>query len=143
MPKLNFFCEDIVFKLKKVQKIRKWIEQITVKEGFNIKEINYVFCSDKYLHKINLEYLQHDTYTDIITFDSSQQPQKLEGDVFVSIERILENCQTFEIAFEQELYRVIIHGILHLVGYKDKTPSQEKTMRRKENEALEVLSSIL
>ena len=96
-------------------------------------EINYIFCNDEYLHKINVEYLDHDTLTDIITFDNSEEDELIEGDIFVSVERIIDNCKDFNTTFEQEFRRVIVHGLLQLCGYFDKTDEDEKQMRAKED----------
>lgn len=133
---INFFNEDIDFKLKQKNEIKKWLKDAALNEGFTIKEINFIFCSDEYLHRINVEYLNHDTLTDIITFDNSEIKGKIEGDIFISIERVKDNSGDFGVSFEQELKRVMIHGVMHLCGYKDKTPQQEKQMRAKENEYL-------
>ncbi len=101
-------------------------------------EITYIFCSDKYILKINNEYLQHDYYTDIITFDYSEK-DSIAGDLFISLDTVKSNAEQFEQPFDTELHRVIIHGILHLCGQKDKTEKDSEEMRRKENEALELL----
>jgi len=101
--------------------------------------LNYIFCSDTYLHKINLEYLKHDTLTDIITFDYSEKKQ-ISGDIFISIDRIKENAPKFNQSTDIELNRVLIHGVLHLLGYKDKTPKEKETMRAKEDFYLTLLS---
>jgi len=101
--------------------------------------LNYIFCSDTYLHKINLEYLKHDTLTDIITFDYSEKKQ-ISGDIFISIDRIKENALKFNQSTDIELNRVLIHGVLHLLGYKDKTPKEKETMRAKEDFYLTLLS---
>ncbi|MDX1903199.1 MAG: rRNA maturation RNase YbeY [Thermonemataceae bacterium] len=98
--------------------------------------MNFIFCDDAYLLQINQEYLNHDTYTDIITFDNAEKKGVLESDIFISVERVKENAQNLQIDFEQELRRVLIHGVLHLLGYKDKNKTQEQEMRAKEDEAL-------
>lgn len=131
---ISFFNEDIDFKFQDKNKFKVWLKKVTDKEGFKLKTLNYIFCSDEYLHKINLEYLDHDTYTDIITFDNSEEESSIEGDVFVSIERIRENAQTLNIVFEEEVKRVIVHGLLHLCGYDDHTPEDKAEMRRLESE---------
>lgn len=118
--------------------LKAWLHSVITEEKCTPTEsINFVFCSDNYLHKINLEYLDHDTLTDIITFDNSDVPQEIEGDIFISLERIKENAQLFEVAFEEELKRVLVHGILHLIGYNDKTETEQFTMSLKENLYLE------
>ncbi len=134
-----FFYEDTEFELEDQPALRQWIEQVVQKEGKQLQLINYVFCSDTYLHELNVEYLDHDTLTDIITFQYSPLPI-IEGDVFISIDRVKENAQLFNTSFSQELHRVMIHGALHLCGYDDKSPEEKKRMTDKENEALEMLS---
>ncbi len=130
---IHFHSEDIDFKANQVQKTKNWIRNIIQEEGFILGEVNYIFCSDEYLHQINLEYLNHDTFTHIITFDNSDEDSQIEGDIFISIERVQENAQVFQGSFEQELRRVLAHGVLHLCGYLDKKPDDEKRMREKEN----------
>jgi probable rRNA maturation factor len=129
-----FFNEDIDFKFQGKNKFKSWLKKVADKEGFSINNLNYIFCSDEYLHKINLEYLDHDTYTDIITFDNSEDESSIEGDIFISIERVRENSKTLTTVFEDELKRVIIHGLLHLCGYDDHTPEDKAEMRRFEGE---------
>ena len=131
---IAFFNEDINFKFQGKNKFKAWLKKVAEKECFTVGELNYIFCSDEYLHKINLEYLDHDTYTDIITFDNSEAETVIEGDIFVSIERVRENSQTLNTIFEEELKRVIVHGLLHLCGYDDYTPEDKAEMRRLENE---------
>lgn len=130
---INFHTEEIDFKVLNPIKTKRWLKSVIESEGFELLEINYIFCNDKYLHKINVEYLEHDTLTDIITFDNSEEDQLIEGDIFVSIERIIDNTKDFNTTFEQEFKRVIVHGVLHLCGYFDKTDEDEKQMRDKEN----------
>lgn len=138
MPaKINFFEEEIDFKLKNKKNLRNWLEQAIIAENHILKEINFIFCTDEYLLKINQEFLQHDTYTDIITFDNSEK--EIAGDIFISVERVAENALTYQISILQELYRVLIHGTLHLLGYKDKSPKDKKLMTDKENFYLEKL----
>jgi len=131
-----FFNEDHSYSLKQRGDTRLWLEKIAAKEAHKILELNYIFCSDEYLLQINKEYLQHDFYTDIITFDNSEVKGTLEGDIFISIDRVKENARTEQTRFRDELHRVMAHGLLHLCGYKDKTPAQQKIMRQKENAAL-------
>lgn len=131
-----FFEEDIKFSLPEKNKTKKWLREVTDLEGQKIGELNYIFCSDEYLYKINVEYLKHKTFTDIITFDSSEQEGIIEGDVFVSIDRVRENAVKENVTFEKELKRVMSHGLLHLMGYKDKKEEESITMREKENIAI-------
>jgi rRNA maturation RNase YbeY len=130
---INFHTEEIDFKVLNPIKTKRWLKSVIESEGFELLEINYIFCNDKYLHKINVEYLEHDTLTDIITFDNSEEDQLIEGDIFVSIERLTDNTQDFNTTFEQEFKRVIVHGVLHLCGYFDKTDEDEKQLRDKED----------
>ena len=139
MSTITFHQEDISFRLKKIKKIKSWITQSIALEKNVLGDLNYIFCSDTYLHKINLEYLKHDTLTDIITFDYSEKKQN-SGDIFISIDRIKENAIKFKQSIENELNRVLIHGVLHLLGYKDKTPKDKELMRAKEDFYLTLLS---
>lgn len=109
-----------------------WLSELAEKEGKKIEAVNYIFCDDEYLHKVNVEFLNHDNYTDIITFDYGIGAE-LVSDIFVSVERVQDNAREYRVAFEDELDRVLAHGILHLCGYKDKTPADEALMREKEN----------
>ena len=131
---INFFNEDIDFKLKGKNNFKAWLKKVAEKEGFRINDLNYIFCSDQYLHKINLEYLDHDTYTDIITFDNSEEEKIIEGDIFASIERIRENSSILNTLLEEETKRVIVHGLLHLCGYNDYSIEDKEKMRRLESE---------
>ncbi|MCS6796236.1 MAG: rRNA maturation RNase YbeY [Raineya sp.] len=138
---IHFFSENTNFKLKNTLKIKRWLKNIVLQANCKIGELNFIFCSDEYLHKINVEYLAHDDYTDIITFDNSEREGIIEGDIFISVERVQENAQNLQVSFEQELHRVIIHGVLHLLGYADKTPTEQAQMRAKEDEALQLLQT--
>lgn len=133
MPTINFFEEDIAYKLKHKTALRQWITETIHAEGFKLKELTYIFCSDSYLLQINRQYLNHDTYTDIITFDNSEIEKTILGDIFISVERIRENALKFNITETDELHRVIIHGALHLLGYKDKAPTDKEKMTFKED----------
>ena len=127
---ISFFAEDIDFELAHQEEVAAWLSETIETHDKELVEITYIFCSDSYLHQINMDYLNHDTYTDIITFDNSESEDKIESDIFVSIDRVKENAQTFEVSFERELHRVMIHGVLHLLGFKDKTDAQSEEMRR-------------
>ncbi|PAW92758.1 rRNA maturation RNase YbeY [Mucilaginibacter sp. MD40] len=133
MPAINFFEEDIAYKLKNKTAVRKWITDTIKEEGYQLSELNYIFCSDEYLLQINRQYLDHDTYTDIVTFDNSEKPGFIVSDIFISIERIRDNAEKFSVTETQELHRVLIHGALHLLGYKDKTAADKKKMTGKED----------
>lgn len=133
---IKFFTEDISFILNNEKEKSLWINKVIQQEGFSLGELNYIFCSDEYLLNINQTYLNHDTYTDIITFDQSEEPQEVSGDIFISIPRILDNARKFKVDETDELDRVLIHGVLHLMGYLDKTPEDEANMRKKEEACL-------
>ena len=134
---ISFFTEDIEFVLKDKSKVRAWIGDTIKSEGFKrIGELSFVFCSDEYLLDINKQYLNHDTYTDIVTFDSSEDDDVISGDIFISIDRIRENADKFGVSERDELHRVIIHGVLHLCGYYDKKKEDKELMTFKENEYL-------
>lgn len=139
---VSFHSEDINFQLKQETSIQQWIDAVIEHQNANLIGLNYIFCSDAYLHNINLEYLNHDTLTDIITFPYLTPPD-VEGDIFISIDRVRENADTFKVSFEQELRRVIIHGVLHLCGQADKTDEEATQMRRKEEEALAMYAQYL
>jgi rRNA maturation RNase YbeY len=133
-----FFNEDINLKFQGKNIFKAWLKKVAEKEGVKVKNLNYIFCSDNYLHKINMEYLDHDTYTDIITFDNSEDESIIEGDIFISIERVTENSQNLNTVFDDELKRVIVHGLLHLCGYDDHTPEDKAEMRRLESEYISI-----
>lgn len=134
---IQFFSEDIDFTLKDKQKVRKWIASTIKAEGFSrIGELSFVFCSDSYLLSINKQYLDHDTFTDIVTFDSSEYEDTIAGDIFISVDRTRENAAKFGVSDRDELHRVIIHGVLHLCGYYDKKKEEKELMTQKENQYL-------
>jgi rRNA maturation RNase YbeY len=130
---IEFNKANLSFELKHKTKLRAWIEETIKMEGFNLEHLSYVFCDDKYLLKLNKEYLNHDTYTDIITFDYGEKKGMINGEIYISIDRVKANAKEFKIYFINELHRVMIHGILHLCGYKDKTLKLQKDMRAKED----------
>ena len=129
----NTISKPVFFK---ANRIKIWLKTIASKEGYEIKDLNYIFMSDEELLKINIEYLNHDTYTDIITFDNAEVKGKIESDIFISLERTEANAKKFSTTFENELYRVLAHGLLHLCGYKDKKKTDIELMRKKEEESL-------
>ena len=135
---IHFFSEEISFALKEKLNRKRWLTKIATNAGFKIKELNYVFCSDEYLYQMNRDYLKHDTYTDIITFDNSENKDDIEGDIFVSIDRVRENAKTHTQEIETEMNRVLAHGLLHLMGYKDKTQEEAALMRLKEEESIKL-----
>lgn len=131
---INFNYET-EFSLDNEQAFADWLSAVIVSENKNEGEINYIFCDDEYLHKINVEYLNHDTLTDIISFDYTVG-YELNGDIFVSVERVEDNAKDFNVSFIEELKRVLAHGILHYCGYKDKSDSEAELMRSKEDEKI-------
>lgn len=134
MP-ISFNNQSIPFKLKNKAKLKLWVKSVVEKEKHTLGTINYVFCDDSELLEINLKHLNHNTFTDIITFDYTEG-LKINSDIFISINRVEENAKKFKVSFEEELHRVMIHGVLHLCGYKDKSKSDTELMRKKENWAL-------
>lgn len=137
---INFNYET-EFQLSNTTKIDNWIRAVILSEKCTLEEVNYIFCDDVYLHKLNMEFLKHDTLTDIISFDYSVG-KIIQGDIFISVERVEQNAKEFSTSFENELHRVIIHGILHYCGYKDKTEDEKRIMRTKEDACLEILQNI-
>jgi probable rRNA maturation factor len=133
---INFNYESD-FILDNEEAVASWLSAVISSENKTEGEINYIFCNDEYLHKINLEYLKHDTLTDIISFDYTMG-NEISGDVFVSIERVIDNAKDYNTNFTEELKRVLVHGVLHYCGYKDKTESDEALMRSKEEEKIKM-----
>jgi len=134
------FTFETDFQLENQTQLETWISDIITSEGFELGELLYVFCDDAYLNKLNVEFLNHDTLTDILSFDYKVGKQ-INGEIFISVERVADNAKDFETDFQEELHRVMIHGILHFCGLKDKTEEEEDLMRTKENEALKRLSN--
>ena len=132
---VHFFSEDIPFQLAEKLRRKRWLKELAATSGFQIKELNYVFCSDEYLFQMNVDYLNHDTYTDIITFDFSTS-DTVSGDLYISSDRVRDNALKNKNEIQNETYLVIIHGVMHLCGYKDKTKSEALTMRKKEENSL-------
>ena len=134
---IAFFEETpLKFPFKK-NAVKHWVKLLLEKEGKQAGDINYIFCDDTYLHNINVTYLQHDTLTDIITFDYNEG-EVVHSDIYISVERVRENAGIFGVNFEDELLRVLAHGLLHLCGYKDKTEADSAMMRTKEEEAMKL-----
>jgi len=129
---IEFFNEEVDFTLAHAEQLEDWIAATVLAEGKLVGGITYIFCSDEYLLKVNQEHLKHDFYTDIITFDYTEN-DLISGDLFISIDRVKENAEELEIPFEYELHRVMIHGVLHLLGYKDKTKKHKTEMTSKED----------
>lgn len=129
---INFFSEDVDFSLKNERSIQSWISLCIEKEALICGDLSFIFSSDEHILTINKDYLDHDFYTDIITFDY-REDEIISGDIFISIDRVTENATTLSLSFSDELHRVMIHGVLHIMGYKDKTPEEESLMRSKED----------
>lgn len=133
MAVVEYFSQDIPFKIKAPRKTAEWLRSVVAREKKQFTHLNYIFCSDQFLLSLNQQYLNHKTLTDIITFDHSEDEDKIEGDIFISIERVRDNANSLELPFEDELHRVMVHGVLHLIGYGDKTPEEKSRMRKKED----------
>ena len=130
---ISFFNADVSYVLRSKNGIRLWLSDVIKKEGFQLGELSIILCSDEYLFKMNVQYLKHKTYTDIITFDQSESKNEVSGELFLSIDRIKDNAKTLNINLIDELHRVIVHGTLHLCGYSDKDPKSKLKMTQKEN----------
>jgi len=137
---IKFFSEND-FQIQKEEALIDWLSSIISSEECTLGDVSFIFCSDDFLHGINLEFLDHDTFTDIISFDYSLG-NELHGEIYMSTERIIENANELSLPFLDELHRVIVHGVLHLCGYKDKTKEDASKMRQKENEALATRKSV-
>ncbi|MDZ4824168.1 MAG: rRNA maturation RNase YbeY [Flavobacteriales bacterium] len=137
---MSFHNESIHFTLHRKNAIKTWLEKVILKEKKSRGEIAFIFCDDEYLLTINRTYLKHDFYTDVITFDYCEE-KTISGDVFISIDRVKDNAKSLNISFENELHRVMVHGVLHLLGYKDKTNTSSSAMRKMEDECLRLLES--
>ena len=140
MGSIHFFTEDVDFSVSSPRKLSKWIRQAIVSENHKLLCLNFIFCSDNYLLSINKAYLDHHDFTDVITFAHSDEDFTVEGDIFISIDRVTENAYDLQSSFKDELYRVMIHGVLHLLGYRDKSEADQKIMREKENSYLSLYS---
>lgn len=127
------------FQLEDQAQIQTWVSDIIISAGFELGELLYVFCNDEFLHKLNVEFLDHDTLTDILSFDYRVGKQ-VNGEIYISVERVADNAKDYNTDFDEELHRVMIHGVLHFCGLKDKSEAEEELMRKKENEALKRLS---
>ncbi len=138
---VTYHFEDVKFDLLHKPILTSWFQSTILSKNRNLGFLNFIFCSDNYLHKLNLQYLEHDTFTDVITFSYSDE--KIEGDIFISSERVKENAENIGIPFENELHRVMIHGVLHLLGLKDKTKEDKVFMTKNENDYLAVLNKMI
>jgi len=130
---ISFFNADVSYVLRNKTGIRLWLADVVKKEGFRLGELSIILCSDEYLFKMNVQYLKHKTYTDIITFDQSESKEEVSGELYISIDRIKDNAKTLDINILDELHRVIVHGTLHLCGYGDKDSKSKSKMTQKEN----------
>ena len=133
---VQFSAHEVKVGMKDRTRLKAFIQDLFRREEQGLKNLQYVFCTDEYLLQLNEEFLQHDTYTDIVTFELSEDPEVTEGEIYISIDRVKENAEQFEVTENYELHRVIFHGALHLCGYKDKTKKEEALMREKEDEYL-------
>jgi probable rRNA maturation factor len=133
------FNYETSFELEGEEQFKNWLESVIASEGKRCGEISYIFCDDQYLLGINQQYLKHDDYTDIISFDYSLGDE-ISGDIFISVDRVRENAETFQTTFDQEIKRVMVHGILHYCGYKDKTELESQVMRSKEEEKIKAFA---
>ena len=138
---IRFSSQSGDFELSYPEKVRRWLSEVIKRRGRTVGNINYLFCDDEYLLEANRRYLEHDTYTDIITFDYVAGGL-ISGDIMISIDRVGENARQFEVPFEQELHRVVVHGVLHLLGQGDKSPAEATEMRRQEEEALNLWNNM-
>ena len=138
MASIIFFSEKIPFKISSPLKTSNWLKGICIREKSSLQMVNYIFCSDEHLRGLNKRYLNHSTYTDILSFDFSEDGL-IQGEIYISIKRVRENARKYKQPFELELNRVMVHGLLHLLGYKDKSITQKAQMRRKEEACLSLL----
>lgn len=133
MAAINFFNQQLNYTLKNKTALRSWFNAVAENENYAIEELNYIFCDDAFLLEMNVHYLKHDTLTDVITFDNAIENKKIIGDIYISIERIKENAAKYKVTASNELHRVMVHGLLHLCGFKDKSPATKKAMTTKED----------
>lgn len=133
---VNFFNADVKYVLRDKTALKLWIIATARKEGFKVADLNVILCSDDFLYKMNVEYLKHNTYTDIITFDNSSEQGHVEGELYISIDRVKENARKLHTLLRDELHRVMVHGLLHLLGYTDKTVGHKRKMSLKEDQYL-------
>jgi probable rRNA maturation factor len=134
MNSICFFSEEVSFTLPDPAATATWVRSVIQQEGYALAQLNFIFCSDLYLHAKNVQYLQHDTLTDVLTFDYTDTPGVIEGDIYISIDRVIANAQAWQQSFTKELQTVMVHGVLHLLGYEDQTPAAKALMRQKEME---------
>ncbi|NIG52405.1 rRNA maturation RNase YbeY [Chitinophaga sp. Cy-1792] len=135
---IHFNDHEVKSGLKNKTRLKKYLADLFKKEGQGLSGLNYIFCTDDYLLDINKQFLNHDTYTDIVTFEMSEDPAITEGEIYISFDRVKENAAKFDVSVEQELHRVIFHGALHLCGYKDKSKKDKELMTEKEDENIKL-----
>ena len=141
-PAIHIYSENVTLNLKGRRVIKQWITDLTEKEGSGIAGVNFIFCSDAFLLDLNKTYLKHDTLTDVITFNFSEENEKgsgISGEIYISLDRVRENAREFKVSVQEESCRVMVHGVLHLLGYSDKSAAQKKLMRQKEDLYLSLL----
>jgi len=138
---ITYHFEEVYFDFPYLSILSTWIKNVVASKNNQLSFLNFIFCNDDYLHNLNVQYLDHDTLTDIITFTYSDD--SIEGDIFISIERVKENANNLNIPFEKELHRVMIHGVLHLLGLKDKTKEDKEIMTKNENDCLDILNGMI
>ncbi|XWN35421.1 MAG: rRNA maturation RNase YbeY [Roseivirga sp.] len=132
MDPICFFTEEVTLTLPEPAATISWLQAVIQQEGYQLAHLNFIFCSDRYLHEKNVQYLQHDTLTDVLTFDYADAAKTIEGDIYISLERVQANAQVEQHPWVQELRTVMVHGVLHLLGYDDRTPADRALMRQKE-----------
>jgi probable rRNA maturation factor len=140
---IHFFTEDVNYVIKQKRILKEWLLSVIEDEHYALQELNFILCSDEYLLNLNQQFLDHDTYTDVITFDNSEQPKTVTGDTFISLDRVKENAATVKVLVKEELHRVMVHGTLHLLGYKDKSKAAKGQMTSKEDHYLGLLKKKL
>ncbi|MGC8751400.1 rRNA maturation RNase YbeY [Hydrotalea sp.] len=143
MASIFFHQADRTFPFKHKQVLKAFLASVFIHEQHSLKRLDYIFCSDEYLLGINQQFLQHDTYTDIITFDLTELTDEgIVGEIYISVDRVKANAIEHNTHFTDEMVRVLVHGILHLCGYKDKTPMEQTLMREKEAEYIDLFESL-
>ncbi len=130
---IQFFKADISYQIRSVNYLRLWLSEVALTEGKIVQDLNIILCSDEYLYKMNVDYLNHRTYTDIITFDQGTTKKAISGELYISLQRVRDNANSLKISVKDELHRVMVHGLLHLCGYGDKDPKSKKRMTTKED----------
>ncbi|MCX6269219.1 MAG: rRNA maturation RNase YbeY [Bacteroidetes bacterium] len=136
---IRFFSEQIAYVIKNKSELRRWIEDVVKSEGQTAGSLNFILCTDDYLYELNYKYLKHKSLTDILTFNYNNESEYISGDIYISFPRIRENAHHYKQKIENELHRVMIHGVLHLIGYNDSTKQEKSQMTEKENFYLQTL----